>query len=147
MARQVLPALETTHGAIVNVLATLARTPNPTPRRRRRRASLVWRDQVARERGRSQRHSGERDSHRPHRVRAEVRRAADANVALEDFYATMRRTRRSLGPSRRAEEFADLAAFLLSPRASYVTGVGISIDVDVARHLTPRWTETPNSDQ
>jgi len=33
-----------------------------------------------------------------------------------------------LGRVGRAEEFADLAAFLLSPRASYITGVGISID-------------------
>jgi NAD(P)-dependent dehydrogenase (short-subunit alcohol dehydrogenase family) len=33
-----------------------------------------------------------------------------------------------LGRIGHAEEFADLAAFLLSPRASYITGVGISID-------------------
>jgi NAD(P)-dependent dehydrogenase (short-subunit alcohol dehydrogenase family) len=33
-----------------------------------------------------------------------------------------------LGRIGRAEEFADLAAFLLSPRASYITGVGVSID-------------------
>jgi NAD(P)-dependent dehydrogenase (short-subunit alcohol dehydrogenase family) len=33
-----------------------------------------------------------------------------------------------LGRVGRAQEFADLAAFLLSPRASYITGVGVSID-------------------
>ena len=33
-----------------------------------------------------------------------------------------------LGRLGRADEFADLASYLLSPRASYVTGVGISLD-------------------
>ena len=33
-----------------------------------------------------------------------------------------------LGRMGRAEEFADLAAFLLSARASYVSGVGINLD-------------------
>jgi NAD(P)-dependent dehydrogenase (short-subunit alcohol dehydrogenase family) len=33
-----------------------------------------------------------------------------------------------LGRFGRAEEFADLAAFLLSARASYITGVGIALD-------------------
>jgi NAD(P)-dependent dehydrogenase (short-subunit alcohol dehydrogenase family) len=33
-----------------------------------------------------------------------------------------------LGRIGRADEFADLAMFLLSPRASYLTGVGVSID-------------------
>jgi NAD(P)-dependent dehydrogenase (short-subunit alcohol dehydrogenase family) len=33
-----------------------------------------------------------------------------------------------MGRVGRAQEFADLAAFLLSSRASYITGVGIAID-------------------
>ena len=33
-----------------------------------------------------------------------------------------------LGRMGRADEFADLAAFLLSPRASYLTGAGINLD-------------------
>jgi NAD(P)-dependent dehydrogenase (short-subunit alcohol dehydrogenase family) len=50
-------------------------------------------------------------------------------VSIEEFYATMAvNARIPLGRVGRAEEFADLAAFLLSPRSSYVTGVGISID-------------------
>jgi NAD(P)-dependent dehydrogenase (short-subunit alcohol dehydrogenase family) len=58
-----------------------------------------------------------------------VRRAADLNMSLEDFYAMMsERSNIPLGRMGRAEEFADLAAFLLSPRASYITGVGVSID-------------------
>jgi NAD(P)-dependent dehydrogenase (short-subunit alcohol dehydrogenase family) len=33
-----------------------------------------------------------------------------------------------LGRFGRAEEFADLGCFLLSPRASYLTGVAINLD-------------------
>jgi NAD(P)-dependent dehydrogenase (short-subunit alcohol dehydrogenase family) len=33
-----------------------------------------------------------------------------------------------LGRVGRSEEFADVAAFLLSPRSSYVTGSAINID-------------------
>jgi NAD(P)-dependent dehydrogenase (short-subunit alcohol dehydrogenase family) len=130
VARQVLPALETTKGAILNVLATLARTPNAntTPTSASRLAGLALTKSLASEVG-------------PRGIRVNailigliesgqwVRRAADANVALEDFYATMAANSKiPLGRVGRAEEFADLAAFLLSPRSSYVTGVGISID-------------------
>ena len=33
-----------------------------------------------------------------------------------------------LGRLGRSEEFADLAMFLLSPRAGYITGVGVALD-------------------
>jgi NAD(P)-dependent dehydrogenase (short-subunit alcohol dehydrogenase family) len=130
VARQVLPALETTKGAIVNVLAILARTPNAntTPTSASRLAGLALTKALANEAG-------------PRGVRVNailigliesgqwVRRAADANLPIDDFYETMAANAKiPLGRVGRAEEFADLATFLLSPRSSYVTGVGISID-------------------
>ena len=58
-----------------------------------------------------------------------VRAAKDANVELDEFYAKMAQgSNIPLGRIGRAEEFADLATFLLSPRASYLTGIGVSID-------------------
>jgi NAD(P)-dependent dehydrogenase (short-subunit alcohol dehydrogenase family) len=130
VARQVLPALATTHGAIVNILAILARTPNAntTPTSASRLAGLALTKSLANEVG-------------PRGVRANailigliesgqwVRRAADAHVSVEELYATMATNAKiPLGRVGRADEFADLAAFLLSPRSSYITGVGISID-------------------
>jgi NAD(P)-dependent dehydrogenase (short-subunit alcohol dehydrogenase family) len=130
VARQVLPALETTQGAIVNVVATGARTPlaNSTPTSASRSAGLAFTKALANEVG-------------PRGIRVNailigliesgqwVRRAADANVPLEEFYVTMAANAKiPLGRIGRAEEFADLATFLLSPRASYLTGAGISID-------------------
>jgi NAD(P)-dependent dehydrogenase (short-subunit alcohol dehydrogenase family) len=50
-------------------------------------------------------------------------------VDLATFYERMASSSKiPLGRLGRAEEFADVAAFLLSPRASYVTGVGVSVD-------------------
>jgi NAD(P)-dependent dehydrogenase (short-subunit alcohol dehydrogenase family) len=58
-----------------------------------------------------------------------VRKAIDAGVTVEEFMTNMAKDSRiPMGRMGRAEEFADLASFLLSPRASYITGVGISID-------------------
>jgi NAD(P)-dependent dehydrogenase (short-subunit alcohol dehydrogenase family) len=130
VARQVLPALEVTHGAIVNVLAILARTPNAntTPTSASRLAGLALTKSLANEVG-------------VRGIRANailigliesgqwVRRAEDANVPIEEFYKTMAANAKiPLSRVGRADEFADLAAFLLSPRSSYITGVGISID-------------------
>jgi len=99
----------------------MARTPNPTPRRRRVAPRWSGADQVARERGPSQRHSGDAISSASS-SRAVGASSGRANVALEDFYATMAANGRSrLGRVGRAEEVADLAAVPLSPRASYVT--------------------------
>jgi len=58
-----------------------------------------------------------------------VRTAAAAGVELADFYTRMARDSGiPLGRVGRAEEFADLAAYLLSERASYVTGTAINLD-------------------
>jgi NAD(P)-dependent dehydrogenase (short-subunit alcohol dehydrogenase family) len=130
VARRTLPALEATRGSVLNVLAILARTPpaNSTPTSASRAAGLAFTKALANEVG-------------SRGIRANailigliesgqwVRRAKDAGLSTEEFYATM--TERSsipMGRFGRAEEFADLAAFLLSPRAAYVTGVGVSLD-------------------
>jgi len=130
VSRRVLDALEVNSGAILNVLAILARSPgaNSTPTAASRAAGLAMTKALATE-----------VAPRGIRVNAIligliesgqwVRRAQDAGVDLATFYARMADSSKiPLGRLGRAEEFADLAAFLLSPRASYVTGVGVSID-------------------
>jgi NAD(P)-dependent dehydrogenase (short-subunit alcohol dehydrogenase family) len=58
-----------------------------------------------------------------------LRAAEGAGEALEQFYARFARDAAvPLGRFGRAEEFADLGCFLLSPRASYLTGVAINLD-------------------
>ncbi len=130
VSRRVLDALEHTRGAILNVLAVGARAPfaGSTPTTASRAAGLAFTKALSNEVG-------------PRGIRANavligliesgqwVRRAEESGVDLADFYATMAKSSKiPLGRFGRAEEFADLAAFLLSPRASYVTGVGLSLD-------------------
>jgi NAD(P)-dependent dehydrogenase (short-subunit alcohol dehydrogenase family) len=58
-----------------------------------------------------------------------VRAAAAADLELDEFYE--RFTKDSgipLGRFGRAREFADLGCFLLSPRASYLSGAAINLD-------------------
>lgn len=58
-----------------------------------------------------------------------VRAAAAAGTDLDEFYARSARDAGiPLGRFGRAEEFADLGAFLLSARASYLTGTAINLD-------------------
>ena len=130
VSRRVLPALETSQGAIVNVLAIMARTPgaNSTPTTASRAAGLALTKAMSNEVG-------------PLGVRVNailigliesgqwVRKAAEAGITVEEFMTNMAKgSKIPLGRMGRAEEFADLASFLLSPRASYITGVGINID-------------------
>jgi len=130
VSRRALSALEASKGALINVLAIMARSPgaNSTPTTASRAAGLALTKAMANEVG-------------PLGVRVNailigliesgqwVRRADSANVSLDEFYVNMAKNSKiPLGRVGRAEEFADLATFLLSPRASYITGVGISID-------------------
>ena len=58
-----------------------------------------------------------------------VRAAAASNTPLETFYADFARNAGiPLGRFGRADEFADLACYLLSTRSSYVTGTAINLD-------------------
>ena len=58
-----------------------------------------------------------------------VRTAAGSGLTLEDFYERFATDAGiPLGRFGRAAEFADLGCYLLSSRASYVTGTAINLD-------------------
>ncbi len=130
ISRGALPHLEVNGGAILNVLAVGARTPQggSTPTTASRAAGLALTKALANEVA-------------PVGIRVNavligliesgqwVRRAAAAALDIDDFYVQSAQSAHiPLGRFGRAEEFADVATFLLSPRASFVTGVGISVD-------------------
>lgn len=130
LARLAAPHLAREGGAIVNVLAISAKAPgaNTTPTSASRAAGLALTKALSRELG-------------PAGVRVNAvligliesgqwaRRARDSGVELEAFYRSMADGAGiPLGRVGRASEFADLCAFLLSARASYVTGCGINLD-------------------
>lgn len=130
LARRAAPHLAQDAGAIVNVLAISAKAPDvaTTPTAASRAAGLALTKALSRELA-------------PIGVRANAiliglvesgqweRRAAALHQPLEEFYSTLAtRAGVPLGRVGRAEEFADLCSYLLSPRASYVTGTGINLD-------------------
>ena len=61
-----------------------------------------------------------------------VRAAIRTGVSLED-YMKQRSKEVPLGRPGRAEEFANLACFLASDAASYITGTAINVDGGMSR--------------
>jgi len=130
LARRAATHLARDGGAVVNVLAISAKAPDAmtTPTSASRAAGLALTKALSRELG-------------PSGVRANAiliglvesgqwaRRAAAIGTPIAEFYeTTSARAGIPLGRFGRAEEFANLCAFLVSPAASYVTGAGINLD-------------------
>ena len=129
VSRRVVPPLEATNGAIAQRARDgRAHRGNSAPTTASRAAGLALTKALASEAA-------------PRGVRVNailigliesgqwVRRAKEGNLELAAFYTELAKNARiPLGRVGRADEFADLASYLLSQRASYVTGVGISLD-------------------
>jgi len=129
--RLVLPHLRKNQaGSILNVLAISGKAPGATsmPSSVSRAAGLAMTKALSKELG-------------PEQIRVNailigliesgqwVRRAEDAGTTVEQTYADLvAGSDIPLGRVGRSGEFADLAAFLLSPRASYLTGAAINLD-------------------
>lgn len=130
LCRLAMPALVEARGSILNVLSVWSRfqTAGGLPSSALRAAGMAVTKTIAAE-------------HAADGVRANAalvgvivsgqweEEAAAANTTsgalLEDLALSLGVP---LGRPGRAEEFADVAAFLLSPRASYVTGAALNID-------------------
>jgi NAD(P)-dependent dehydrogenase (short-subunit alcohol dehydrogenase family) len=129
LIRLALPHLRAAgSGAIVNVLNTGARAPAAAslPTTASRAAGLAVTKSLSKELG-------------PDNIRVNAimiglvdsgqwrRRSEATGRSLDDLYSEMARGI-PLGRVGRSEEFADLAAYLLSRRASYVTGCAVNLD-------------------
>lgn len=130
LVRLCLPELRAAGGSVVNTLAIAAKAPGPAsaPSSVARAAGLALTKTLSKELG-------------PEGVRVNAvliglvasgqwrRRAADQGLETEAFYDELGRSAGiPLGRVGKAEEVADVVGFLLSPRSSYVTGVGLNVD-------------------
>jgi len=129
--RRVLPLLrEAGGGSIVNVLAVGAKAPgaNSMPSSVSRAAGMALTKALSKELG-------------PAGIRVNAvlvgliesgqweRQAAAAGQPVEALYTKLAKNAAiPLGRVGKAEEFADVVAFLLSPRAGYVSGTALNVD-------------------
>lgn len=130
LTRLALPELRASHGSVLFTLAISAKAPGGSsePSSVTRAAGMALMKALSKELA-------------PDGVRANAvligliesgqwSRAAEATgESLEQFYARFAKDAAiPMGRFGRAEEFADLGCFLLSPRASYLTGVAVNLD-------------------
>jgi NAD(P)-dependent dehydrogenase (short-subunit alcohol dehydrogenase family) len=130
LIRLALPALRDSRGVVLNTLSTTAKAPEAqsTPTCVSRAAGLAMTKALSRELGPS--------GIRVNAVLVGVvesdqleRLATAAGVTPEVYYTRMTQDCEiPLGRVGRRSEYADLCAFLLSARASYVTGAAVNLD-------------------
>jgi NAD(P)-dependent dehydrogenase (short-subunit alcohol dehydrogenase family) len=130
LTRLALPELRSTRGSVLFTLAISAKAPGGSsePSSVTRAAGMALMKALSKELA-------------PDGIRANavligliesgqwVRAADGTGEQLPEFYARFAKDAGiPMGRFGRAEEFADLGCFLLSPRASYLTGVAINLD-------------------
>jgi NAD(P)-dependent dehydrogenase (short-subunit alcohol dehydrogenase family) len=130
LTRLALPALRESRGAVLNTLAISGKAPDAftTPTSVSRAAGLALTKALSRELA--------VDGIRVNAVLIGViesgqleRRATMAGITPQAYYERMvADCRIPLGRVGRAAEFADLGSFLLSARASYLTGAAVNLD-------------------